>query len=75
MPRPIPTREHAAGMLAALTATHTCGEACTATVMLGDGTIVTLRCPWKNLSLDSAADRLIIQTCYADVARAALSVL
>lgn len=72
MPRPTPTRDHAAGMLHALTQHHTCGLACTATITRGDGSRITLRCPWEQLDLTNPADRRIVQGVYANEAHAML---
>lgn len=70
--RPIPTIEHAEGMLAAIRATHTCTEACTGTVTLGDGKVVTLTCPWERLDLRNGQDRRIVASVYASEARTAM---
>lgn len=69
-----PTREHAAGMLAAIQKSHTCTEACTATIQLGGpyGYFKQLRCPWECIDLDSETDRRIVQSVYAAEARAAM---
>jgi hypothetical protein len=74
MARPIPTIEHAEGMLAAIRATHTCTEACTGTVTLGDGKVVTLTCPWERigLDLDNEQSRRIVGGVYASEALAAM---
>lgn len=69
----IPTREHAAGMLAGIKSQHSCTSACTATTALGDGTIIHLRCPWEQIDLDSPTDRRIVQSVYADMAREAMA--
>lgn len=74
-PRPTPTQERAAGMLEAIRASHTCGEACTAQVTLGDGTTRTLRCPYTVLDLNSEADRRTIQTLYVEKSRKARQAL
>lgn len=73
--RPIPTREHAAGMLAAIQQGHECGEACTSMIRLGGpfGDLVKLKCPYKVLDLDSETDRRIIGSIYAIEARAAMA--
>lgn len=60
--------ERAEGMLAAIRATHECGVACTSTVTLGDGSKITLHCPWYGLDLSNAVDRRIVQTVYANEA-------
>lgn len=71
--RPVPTREHAAGMLKAIVASHTCTEACTAVIHLGPYSAPTqLRCPWKVIDLNSESDRRIVASVYAAEARAAM---
>ena len=69
-----PTREHAEGMLSAIKKSHTCTEACTASVRLGGpfGDLVQLRCPWEQIDLDSPTDRRIVQSVYASEALAAM---
>lgn len=67
-----PTIEQAEGMLAGIKSQHACTEACTGTVTLGDGHVVTLTCPWQRLDMTSEADRRIVQTVYASEARRAL---
>jgi hypothetical protein len=72
MARPTPTIEHAEGMLAGIKSTHTCGEACTASVRRGDGSTVQLACPYTRLDVLDEADRRIVQSIYAIEARAAM---
>jgi hypothetical protein len=73
MTRLTPTIQHARGMLAALTASHTCGLVCTSRTTLGDGTVVQLSCPYGRLDMHDEADRRIVQTMYANEARAAMA--
>jgi hypothetical protein len=70
--RPIPTVEHAEGMLAALKRGHSCTEACTGTTVLGDGKVLQLRCPWEQIDLGTPTDRRIVASVYASEARAAM---
>jgi hypothetical protein len=55
-----PTRAHAAGMLAALKSSH------------NHGLCLSTRCVWDALNLDSESDRRVIQSVYANEARAAM---
>jgi len=73
--RETPTIEHATGMLNAIKASHTCTEACTGTTGLGDGKVLTRRCPWEQIDLDSEVDRRIVGSVYAIEARAAMGAL
>jgi hypothetical protein len=73
MPRTDLTPEQAAGMLKAIQSQHTCAEACTAKVTLGDGKVVQLTCPWTRLDVNSYVDRGVIATVYADMALAAMA--
>lgn len=72
MTRETPPIQVAKGMLAAIRRGHECTEACTGTVTLGDGKVVTLTCPWERLDVNNEQDRRIISTVYADEARAAM---
>ena len=69
---PTPTAAEAKGMLKGLMQGHACGEACVGKFTLGDGTVVDLTCPYSRLDPNSPADARIIQTMYAEAARAAL---
>jgi len=73
MTRPTIDRDSAVGMLTAIKRDHECTEACTGTVTLGDGKVVTLVCPWERLDMDVEADRRIVASVYAMEARAALA--
>lgn len=66
-----PDKGHAAGMLRALVAGHTCGTACTGTAYIG-GEPRALQCPYSLLDMDNPADRRTVQTLYASEARAAM---
>jgi hypothetical protein len=55
-----PTRDHAAGMLKALKSSH------------NHGLCLSTRCIWDMLDLDSDSDRRVIQSVYANEARAAM---
>lgn len=66
------TPERAQGMLDGIKASHTCTEACTGTIVLGDGKTLTLTCPYTRLDVNSATDRKVIGTVYADIVRATM---
>jgi hypothetical protein len=73
MSRETITPEQAEGMLKGIRSSHTCGEACTATVTLGDGKVLALTCPWERLDMADPSDRKVVATVYADMARAAMA--
>lgn len=68
---PAPSIPRAEGMLAALTASHTCGIGCNGTAYVG-GHPIQLTCPYARLSVNDKNDRRIIGMLYADAARAAM---